>query len=239
MGPAVSDFWSRQRVLVVAPHPDDEAYGCAGTIAKVKAAGGQVYVIVGSIGDLHQYAEGRPLVTIDARRHELEQAMAVLGVDGWEVLYTDTERHMRLDGVPRRELVGLLERDSAYALDRIQPTALILPSPSYNQDHEALFNAGFAACRPHLPAHKPFVGLVLSCDGPQLGWSHAPVHPTFYVDISEHLTTKLDALACHVSQLRPEPHHGSLRNAERLARLRGAEISVDAAEAFVCHRMVV
>lgn len=226
-------------MLVVAPHPDDEAYGCAGTIAKVKAAGGEVFVIVGSVGDLQQYADGQPITTAAERTRELEQAMTVLGVDGYEILFSDGERHLRLDGIPQRDLLGLLERESRYAIDRIRPTTIILPAPSYNQDHEALFKAGFAACRPHLPQHKPFANVVLSCDAPQLGWSAVAFHPTVYIDISEHLTTKLDALACHVSQMRPEPHHASLKNVERLARLRGAEVSVDAAEAFVCHRMVL
>lgn len=235
----MNDFWSTQRVLVLAPHPDDEAFGCAGTIARVKAAGGAVFVIVGSVGDLQQYAEGSPMITAGERSDELDRAMQILGVDGYEILFTDTERHMRLDALPQRDLVGLIERDSQYAIDRVRPTVLILPAPTYNQDHEAMFKAGFAACRPHLPRHKAFVNLVLSCECPQLRWSPAPAHPTFYVDISEYLSVKLDALACHVSQLRPEPHHACLKNVERLARVRGAEIAVDAAEAFVCHRMVL
>jgi hypothetical protein len=39
--------------------------------------------------------------------------------------------------------------------------------------------------------------------------------------------------------LRPSPHHASLENVERLARLRGTEISVEAAEAFHCHRVAL
>ncbi|MCS7173105.1 MAG: PIG-L family deacetylase [Armatimonadetes bacterium] len=232
-------FWVGQRVLVVAPHPDDEVYGCGGTVAKVKASGGEVFVIVGSVGDLRHYSAEHPLVRGAQRLEELRAAMEVLGVDGYEVLFEDTHRHMRLDAVPRRDLVTLLEREARYSIDRIRPTAVILPHPSYNQDHEALFWAGFAACRPHLPEDKPFVRLVLSCDAPQLCWSPAPFHPNFYVDISEFLEVKLRALRCHASQLRPDPHHGSVANVERLARLRGSEISVQAAEAFTCHRMVL
>lgn len=235
----MSDFWSAQRVLVLAPHPDDEAFGCAGTIARVKAAGGAVFVMVGSVGDLQQYTDGSPVITSGTRSEEMDRAMSLLGVDGYEILFSDTERHMRLDALPQRELIGLIERDGRYAIDRVRPSVLILPAPTYNQDHEAMFKAGFAACRPHLRQHKAFVNLVLSCEGPQMGWSATPAHPNFYVDISEYLNVKLDALACHASQMRPEPHHASIKNVERLARIRGAEIAVDAAEAFVCHRMVL
>ncbi|MDR7569339.1 MAG: PIG-L deacetylase family protein [Armatimonadota bacterium] len=224
---------------MIAPHPDDEAYGCGGTIARVKAEGGEVFVIVGSVGDLRHYNAEHLLVTAGQRVEELRRAMEVLGVDGYEVLFEDSRHHMRLDAVPRRDLVTLIEREARYSIDRVRPTVVILPHPSYNQDHEALFRAGFAACRPHLPEDKPFVRLVLSCDAPQLCWSPTPFHPNFYVDISEFLEVKLRALRCHASQLRPAPHHGSLMNVERLARLRGAEVSVEAAEAFVCHRMVL
>jgi LmbE family N-acetylglucosaminyl deacetylase len=72
-----------------------------------------------------------------------------------------------------------------------------------------------------------------------MGWSYRPFRPNFYVDISAHLDTKLRAHACHRSQLRPPPHHASLENVERLARLRGAEISVEAAEAFACYRLAL
>lgn len=234
-----AEFWARQRVLVIVPHADDEAYGCAGTIAKVKAAGGQVYVICASVGDLQHYSSENPVVPGTTRAAELRASMEVLGVDGYEVLFTDAGSHLRLDAMPRRELMALIERDATYAIDRVRPTVLILPATSYNQDHEALFAAGFAACRPHLRDQKPFVSMVLACDAVQLGWRTAPFHPNVYVDISEYLGTKLDALACHKSQLRPAPDPGSLANVERLARLRGAEIGVDAAEGFECHRMVL
>jgi len=116
---------------------------------------------------------------------------------------------------------------------------LILPAPSYNQDHGAIYDAGFTACRPHRREDKHFIDLVLTCDSVQLGWGQAAFHPDVYVDISEYLGAKLDALAFHKSQLRPAPDPGSLQNVERLARLRGADIGVDAAEGYECHRIAL
>ena len=117
----------------------------------------------------------------------------------------------------------------------------ILPAASYNQDHEAVFRAGFTACRPHLPEVKPFQQLVLSCDNPAISWSleREKFHPNFYVDITSYLAKKLEAVALHRSQLKPSVHHASPENIEYLARVRGREISVEAAEAFMCHRFVL
>lgn len=235
----IDDFLSRSRILVIAPHPDDETYGCGGLIARARAHGGRVYVMVVSAGDLQHYDEEHSTVAVSRRQKELADSMSVLGVEDYCILFTDSHSHMRMDVMPRRDLLDEIERGSALAMDRLRPDMVILPAMSYNQDHEAVFKAGFTACRPGMPTVRPVVKVVLSCDAPQLGWNWEPFHPNVYVDISEYLELKLKAHACHDSQLRPPPHHGSLENMERLARLRGAEISVDAAEAFYCHRWIL
>ncbi|RDI76271.1 putative protein LmbE-like [Gaiella occulta] len=233
-----ADLLAASRILVLAPHADDETFACGGTIAKAKALGAEVFVVCVSVGDIEMYGADEPVVTARRRADEFAAAMALLGVDGHEILFRDSERHMRLDALPRRDLVALIEREGRYAIDRLCPDVVILPSRCSNQDHDAVFRAGFTACRPHLPEDKPFVSAVLAADQPQLCWSPETFKPNVYVDISAFLELKLKAHACHASQLRPAPHHGSLENLERLARLRGAEVSVEAAEAFFCHRFL-
>ncbi len=61
--------------------------------------------------------------------------MRTLGVDGTDVLFTDEQTHMRVDVLPRRDLVAKIERDSPISLDRLQPDVLLFPAISYNQDH--------------------------------------------------------------------------------------------------------
>ncbi|MGB9608038.1 MAG: PIG-L deacetylase family protein, partial [bacterium] len=99
--------------------------------------------------------------------------------------------------------------------------------------------SAFAALRPHDPATRHFVKIVLSAESPHLGWNYLLFQPNLYVDISDFLDVKLKALSFHSSQTRPEPHFTSLENVERLARLRGSQVGVKAAEAFFCHRLVL
>ncbi len=238
----MNDFLSKQRLLVIAPHADDEAFGCAGTIARIKEAGGEVFVVVVSVGDLAHYSEkSEHFVSGETRFNEFKAAMEFLKVDDYEAIYRDEKTHLRLDAVPQRDLIAVFERDGRLAIDKIKPTAVALPAASYNQDHRAVFEAGFTACRPHLPQAKPFQTLVLSYDNPAISWSleREKFHPNFYVDISDYLSVKLKAVSLHASQIKPSIHHASLENVEWLARVRGREISVDAAEAFMCHRFVV
>ncbi|MBI4834769.1 MAG: PIG-L family deacetylase [Planctomycetes bacterium] len=238
----ISDkFLAGQTLLVVSPHADDEAFGCAGTIAKIKALGGKVYIMIMSIGDLKHYNGKRDIVSRDTRRSEFIKTAAFLKVDGYDIVFDDTEKHMRLDAMPRRDLIAKIERESKVSIDRIKPTMVALPAISYNQDHYAVFHAGFTACRPHLPEMKYFPGIVLAYDNPTLFWNveREKFHPNFYVDISKHLDKKLKALSFHKSQLKPCLHHCSLDTLETLVKLRGREISVEAAEAFMCYRFVL
>ena len=53
--PALEDFLSEQRLLVISPHADDETAGAGGLMARVKDAGGEVFVMVLTVGDLNHY----------------------------------------------------------------------------------------------------------------------------------------------------------------------------------------
>ena len=71
-------------------------------------------------------------------------------------------------------------------------------------------------------------------------WNFHSVEPGFqpnvWVDIGPHLETKLKALACFESQLRPFPDARSMDAVEAMARFRGSQMNMHAAEAFVTVR---
>ena len=63
--------------------------------------------------------------------------------------------------------------------------------------------------------------------------------PTVFVDLSQYLGVKLEAMMCYESQLVPSPRARSLASIEALARVRGDAIGVPAAEAFGSVREVL
>jgi N-acetylglucosamine malate deacetylase 1 len=226
----------RERFLVIAPHCDDEIFGCAGLMARAIEAGHEVAVIIVSNADIAQYRQQHGVARGADRKGEMVAGLKELGVWNFEILFEDPGIHMRLDQLPMIELVTKIERTARLSIDAFKPTILLLPALSYNQDHDVVHKAGIAACRPHLRHEKHFVSTVLIYDQPQLCWG-SDFTPNFYVDIEAWLPLKLASLRHHGSQLRGPPHHASLENVERLARLRGAAISCGAAEAFQCIRM--
>lgn len=237
------DFLARQRLLVITPHADDETYGCAGTIARIKDLGGEVYVVLVSAGDLLHFGDDgegstTKLVTHQTRLEEFESVMRLLKVDDWDVLFTDAETYLALDAVPRKNLVRLIEAEGKLAVDRIRPTMMMIPAPSYNQDHEALYKACITATRPGVPGQRHVVPMVLAYDNTSLFWSFGQerFHPTCYVDISDYLDVKIRAMRLHASQVRPPVYHGSPESLELATRVRGREVSVEAAEGFVLLR---
>lgn len=240
MSDSFSRFFGGRKVLVIAPHADDESYGCGATMVRAREAGAEVYLVCVSVGDLVRMdGKGAPAVSGNTRRSELEKVAKYLDVTDFELLYDDAESHLRLDAMPRRDLTSVLERDGRLSIDRVKPDVVLLPAISHNQDHEAVMRAGFVACRPHDPAAKHVPPHVMLYEYPPLSWllPHERFVPNLYVDISAHLDRKLEACACHASQMRAGLHQNSLENVERLARLRGCEVGVKAAEAFQVLRM--
>ena len=212
-------------------------------MARIKNLGGEVFVVVASVGDLRHYGheEQFQFVSGQQRKAELGRVMELLQVDDYDILFEQEEVHERLDRLPRRQLIELLERDGRLAMDRLHPTMVAIPAISYNQDHEAVFRAAHTACRPGLPDRKAFQPIVLAYDNTALFWSleREKFHPNFYVDISDFLEKKIEAVCLHTSQRRPSIHHSSPENVKHMAYSRGKEVSVEAAEAYMCLRLML
>jgi LmbE family N-acetylglucosaminyl deacetylase len=227
---------TKKTLLVLAPHPDDEILGCGGLIAKIKALGGKVFVTMFAVGNVKQI--GGESKT-DTRIKEVEEVMEYMKVDGYEIIYTDDQIHLKLDVMPRKDLIDVIESKSRYAVNKINPDMIAVPSLAcQNQDHEAVFNAAFTACRPRVKDGLNNAPTVLVYEQVDNLWTSRGFKPNFYVDISDYLDAKLQALTLYRSQMREEPNLRSLENVKRLSQLRGSEICVEAAEAFECYRFI-
>lgn len=129
-----------KRLLVISPHADDAELGCGGYMFRTAEADSAVLNLVVAVGDVHFAHLGR-VVTSAKRLAELERSMAVLGAEH-RVLFTGHDRY--LDTMALADLVTALE----VTISSFRPTEILIPLPSSHQDHEAVYRAAVAACRP-------------------------------------------------------------------------------------------
>ena len=90
----------KQRLLVIAPHADDEVLGCGGLIRKVKRQGGEVYVMFLTVGDTKDFSErGFSIGGSRLSFETIEQALSKnynLKLDGGEGLELNQVRMQKI-----------------------------------------------------------------------------------------------------------------------------------------------
>ena len=216
------------KVLVIAPHPDDEVLGCGGTIAKHTSGGDEVYVCIVTKAYPPQWSEDE----IKKARDEVLNVNQILGIKKTYFIDLPT---VKLDTIPQKELNDLISR----CVVEVQPEIIYLPHKGdINKDHGLVFDAAMVAMRPRPGAviKKVLCYETLS----ETEWAAPSVEnafiPNVYVDISDTLETKLKAAAAYKTELKEFPHPRSLEAISALAKLRGSTIGVEAAEAFTLVR---
>ncbi|MBC7077965.1 MAG: PIG-L family deacetylase [Synergistales bacterium] len=220
------------RVLVIAPHPDDEVLGVGGTIARFAEEGAHVAVAIVTKGEAGMFDPA----LIERGRTEAKQCHLLLGVGDTRFLDFPAAR---LDTVEHH----VLNRAFVELIEEVRPDKVFLPFVGdIHNDHRVVFESALVALRPASGAHRVtdiFCYETLS----ETNWNAPCVTPRFapnvFVDISPYLDTKLKAAAVYASQMKEFPHERSLEAISCLAKLRGATIGVSAAEAFVQVRRVV
>lgn len=232
--------WSGQRVLVVAPHPDDELLGCGGLINVVKRSGGQVFVLFLTVGTTRDYSSAG-LSTAGQREREIEEVAKFFDFDGFHVALPGDGHHLRLDDLPQQRLIDVIERDGPLCLSNVRPTVVLLPEiTSYNQDHRAAARATMTVLRPGPSAERHQPSLVLMYEEVADGWSAEAIAPRdFHVGLEPiDLDQKIEGLRRYSSQWRDHPHTRSEQALRALAAVRGVQCGRDLAESFACLRCV-
>ncbi len=224
------------RVLVVAPHADDETLGMGGAIARHVERGDDVHVALltgnGAEGD-HPFI---PRQSFDKVRAEFDAALDVLGVQN---------RHVRdlpavlVDSLPTHSVNAVTKE----IIETTTPERLYLPFAfDLHRDHRELFYSFAVHWRAYLPLGGGIreVYCYETASETHLGPSYLEpaFAPNVHVDISAHLEKKLKALDCYESQKQPSPLPRSREAITALAKFRGSQIGVAAAEAFVLIRKI-
>ena len=216
------------RVLIVAPHMDDEVLGVGGSIIRHVKEGDEVQVcFVAHRIYNHAFDQER-----NAReRRCAATAQKVLGYGRTTFLDLADERLDRCI----QEMVVPLER----LQQEFEPECVYLPHRGdNNQDHRAVFQAAQVVFR---PAATPSLQRLLCYEVPSSTEQTPPASesaflPNYWVDISRQLEGKVQALGCYETEIRSFPHPRSAQGVRVLAQFRGMAAGFLAAEAFLLMR---
>jgi len=230
-----------QKLLIIAPHPDDETLGCFGIIDEIKKNGGKVYVQILSLGGYTRVDSKK--VTKENWNKEFQKVCSSMKIDGYDImLYEDTIKH--LDEIPQSQIIDYLEKKSKISLYKLKPTIVAIPTIfSTHQDHIIAFKTSISALRYQPKTIYPMPKIIFSYETPEYYfWSpyleFGKFSPNFYIKLNEkQLKRKFLTLNLYKSQIKK-----GKRDFEKLrgiASTRGSEIVEKYAEGYHIHRFVV
>lgn len=202
------------RVLVLAPHPDDEIFGCGGAIMQHLAQGDEVTIIIltdGRAAIEHADAVGMGQY-VETRRQESRAAAAILGCHRLE-FWDFADRELPNDETLIQRLQQVIEQhhfDHVYA-----------PSPfEVHPDHYALALATITAL-----TRQPRMIQLLMYE------IAVPLRPNLLIDLTPYWERKKQAMACFVSQLDKKEYDNYI-NSLNIYRAYTLPESVIVAEAY-------
>ena len=192
-------------VLAVFAHPDDAEICAGGVLSAWAAAGREVHLLVLTNGDRGSNDPSLSRADLAATRLvETEAAAAIMGLAGVRVLSTH-DGELENTAAVRDAVVRRVREVRAETVVSCDPTAIFFENRYYNHsDHRmagwvALDSAYPGSGNPHFFSEHLGEGLgVQEVTEVWLGWSNEPNRT---IDITDHMQTKIDALAAHASQL--------------------------------------
>jgi LmbE family N-acetylglucosaminyl deacetylase len=161
-----------KKILAIGPHPDDIELGCFGSLAKFAKEGNEIHFLLLTKG------EGGTLK--DDRIKESEESAGLIKAR----LHFESLRDRYIsEGL---ETITVIEK----YIKEIDPKMVFIPTGNdTHQDHRATFNASLVACR--------LVNEVYAYETPSTSRNFVP---NFFVDISDYIHLKLQAVQIHLSQ---------------------------------------
>lgn len=211
------DFQNIERVLVLAPHPDDGEFSSGGSLRRFSDLGIEIYYAAFS-PCLQSLPAGAPA---DSLWQELAAAAKILGIAEEHILrYDFPVRYFPEHRQAILEELIVLKKS-------IKPDLVLLPnSLDMHQDHHTVYQEGLRAFK-----HTRILGY-------ELPWNNLNFTNNCHIRLERrHIQAKMEALHCYKTQagrnyMDPEYFFG-------LAKTRGIQVNTDYAEAFELIRWIL
>ena len=212
----------KNKILVIAVHPDDETLGCGGTLLKHKANGDEIHwLICTTIDKSHSYYE--------TREKEIEEVAKLYNFNSVHNLRLKT---MQVDEYSMSELVSKISK----VINEIQPTTIYLPfKGDVHSDHRKIFEASYSCTKSFRYPFIKKIYMIETLSETEFAPStkEDSFIPNVFVDISEYFEKKIEIMKVFESEIAPHPFPRSERNLRALATFRGATCGCEYAESLM------
>ncbi|MBK9314156.1 MAG: PIG-L family deacetylase [Acidobacteria bacterium] len=201
--------WHGKTVMVFTPHPDDDLFGCGGTLARMARNGNKIIIVIYTNDNKGSFDQGKTSERLARiRKAEEEAAMATLGIPRENITwlgYDDGE----LEYAPQKQLCG----QATKLIRQYRPDVVFSIDPGdlyerwHKTDHRMAAFMTLDAIRAaefHLyyPEHLLTDGLQPH-KVPLLMFYYAATEANYWVDITDEIERKIEAVTKHVSQFEP------------------------------------
>ncbi len=223
----------KNKILIIAAHPDDEVLGCGGTVTKFIKEGHKAYCLFLGKG---KTSRGKKTFKKEQKNliEEAEKAAKILGINQ---IFFENFPDQKYDSISFLEIVKAIERIKK----KIKPSIIFTHhSGDLNLDHQITFKAVLTACR---PTKEETVKEIYSFEVPSSTEWGIPKRrnyfiPNIFFDISNTFNKKIEALKFYQSEIRDYPHPRSIKGVEIIARRWGTVVGKELVEAFELIRKI-
>jgi len=212
----------KNKVLIIAVHPDDETLGCGGTLLKHKANNDEIHwLICTDIDKNHLYYE--------IRKKEIQLVSKIYDFNS---VYNLKLKTMQVDQYSMSKLIDKISK----VINKIKPNIIYLPfKGDVHSDHRKIFEASYSCTKSF---RYPFIKKIymietLSETEFALSTKEDSFIPNVFIDISRFIDKKIEIMRVFKSEISKHPFPRSIQNIKALATFRGATAGVKYAESFM------
>lgn len=212
----------KNKILVVAVHPDDETLGCGGTLLKHKANGDKIHwLICTTLNKNHDYYQNR--------KKEINKVSKIFNFDSVYNLQFETTK---MDQYNMNEIIEKISK----VINKVKPNIIYLPfMQDVHTDHKKIFEASYSCTKSF---RYPFIKKIYMMEtlsetdfAPSI--RKDSFTPNTFVDISKYINKKIQIMKVYKSEFNKHPFPRSEKSIKALATFRGSTSGFKFAESFI------
>jgi len=212
----------KNKVLILAVHPDDETLGCGGTLLKHKAKNDEVHLLICT-------SINKSDINFSIREKEIKQVSKLYNFDSTHNLRLKT---MQVDRYPLSELIDKISS----IIDKVKPNIIYLPFKSdVHSDHRIIFEAAYSCTKSF---RYPFIKKIYMMETlSETEFAPSTIEnsffPNVFIDITKYIDKKIQIMRLYRSEIKKHPFPRSEKNIRALATFRGSTCGFEYAESFI------